>query len=59
MGLIHEWAKFYLEFPNLLNPTVTYLLNCFKTFPKLRLLSLNALCEITLYLKAQFTAQEI
>jgi hypothetical protein len=56
MGLIYDWAKLYLEFVSVLNPTVTFLLQCFKTFPKLRLLSLNVLCEISLYLKAQFTA---
>ena len=56
MGLVYEWAgaKLYLDYPNLLQPTLNFLLSCFTAFAKLRLLSLKALCEVCLYCKSQF-----
>jgi hypothetical protein len=51
MGLVYEWAKQYLEFSNMLQPTLVFLLDCFQRYERLRLLALKTLCELSLYLK--------
>ena len=55
MGLVYEWAKLYLEHLPQLQPTLVLLLDCFQRYERLRLLALKTLCELSNYLKTQFT----